>query len=633
VTRAARVRPYHRRPGDPVYRPLRIYTLDPSQSRLDGALAVVKVPYEPLGPGPVGRLFEVDNADGARRVRYARVDLDAQRALIASGRDPSPADPQFHQQMVYAVCSSVYAAFKAALGRDVAWGHGHAPGVEGVPTDPAHPQFPLRLRLAPHAMRERNAYYAPAQGAILFGYDRARADVDAKNPPGGYVFTCLSHDIIAHELSHALLHGLREQYLYATRPDVPAFHEAFGDLVAVFQHFAYREVVASAISKSGADLSKARMLADLARQFGYTTQAADGQAAGSPPGRQALRTAIDAVSSDEPPRQAYDPTLETHALGSVLVSAVFEAFVTLFRRKTAQYIRLATNGRGELPVGALPHDLQHILAAEASQLASQILGLCIRAIDYCPPVDLELGDYLRAMITADAELVADDPWGYREALVTAFGRRRIFPTDVGNLSESSLRWSPPWRPIEIHKLNFTNLHFSGDPAHSARAEDLGQQARALGEVVTQPGMLEVFGLAPAGGEFSVPVVQSIRSCRRVGPDGQVLFDLVAEVTQQRNVPAKDGAAAAVVFGGSTVIIDPEGMVRYVITKNVRNERRLEDCRRFLAGGQAGASGELSKGAGGSTRQFWNDANGDGRLEPRSDLFRLVHDHGAGAPPG
>nr|MDQ3624793.1 hypothetical protein [Verrucomicrobiota bacterium] len=48
VTRGIHTLPYEREAGDPVYRPLRIFSLDPSVSRLEGAEALVNVPYEPL---------------------------------------------------------------------------------------------------------------------------------------------------------------------------------------------------------------------------------------------------------------------------------------------------------------------------------------------------------------------------------------------------------------------------------------------------------------------------------------------------------------------------------------------------------------------------------------------------------
>src|SRR5687768_80712 len=52
VARAASVDTYERKLDDPVYRPLRIYTLDPASSKHEGATTVLQVPYEPLQPGP-----------------------------------------------------------------------------------------------------------------------------------------------------------------------------------------------------------------------------------------------------------------------------------------------------------------------------------------------------------------------------------------------------------------------------------------------------------------------------------------------------------------------------------------------------------------------------------------------------
>ena len=51
---------------------------------------------------------------------------------------------------------------------------------------------------------------------------------------GERVFTCLSHDVIAHELTHALLDGMRSHFTIPTQVDVLAFHEAFADLVSGF---------------------------------------------------------------------------------------------------------------------------------------------------------------------------------------------------------------------------------------------------------------------------------------------------------------------------------------------------------------------------------------------------------------
>src|SRR4029450_5444786 len=86
----------------------------------------------------------------------------------------------------------------------------------------------------------------------------------------GIVSTALSHDIIAHETTHALLDSLRSSFLVPTNVDVPAFHEGFADLVALFLHFTYAEVVEQAIRGWGGADEGSSLLTDLAREFGYS---------------------------------------------------------------------------------------------------------------------------------------------------------------------------------------------------------------------------------------------------------------------------------------------------------------------------------------------------------------------------
>src|SRR4030095_4445045 len=96
-------------------------TLDPSVSDRAGGVATVLVPYEKLEPGPTGSLFKVV-PDGAPKLLHSEpLDLDNPYLLLSSGLVPSPANGQFHSQMVYAVCNLTYAAFRRALGRDIGW--------------------------------------------------------------------------------------------------------------------------------------------------------------------------------------------------------------------------------------------------------------------------------------------------------------------------------------------------------------------------------------------------------------------------------------------------------------------------------------------------------------------------------
>lgn len=587
VTRAV-AKPFVRKRDDPLYRPLRVLTSDPAASRLEGSVALLKVPYESLRPGPEGSLFRVDSTDPQRQTSYRPADLDEPAALLGGGFAPSPSDPRFHQQMVYAVCSSVYATFRKALGRHVAWGF-------------TRERDPTRLVLKPFAFKGANAHYDRERGTLSFGYDVAPAATSAKRTlPGGYFFTCLSHDVVVHELTHALLDGMRSHFSMPSGSDVAAFHEGFSDLVAIFQRLSYRELVTTAVRKSRGQLHQAPLLTDLAKQLG--------QVRGE---KSALRSAL----TRNPPIQ-YDEHAEPHVLGNVLVCAVFEAYLTIFERKTAPLLRLATNGTGVAPPGELPADLVDLLAHKACTLASHFLSLIIRAIDYCPPVSIRLGEYLRALITADHDLVPDDTWAYREALIDAFARRNIYPRHVATLAEDALLWRPPRASMAtVPELDFGHLEFAGDPANAANDEELRRQARALGNFATLPAHLHEFGLLSPiaaqalGAHAELPQVQSIRSTRRIGPDGQIVFDLVAEITQVLVMAATPDHASYSVVGGSTVILGPDGEVRYLISKSPAGSDRAQRCHQFMDG----ALGQ----------QFWRIESG--RYVQKASLFQMLHE--------
>jgi hypothetical protein len=546
VERAALAERLERHPEDPAYRPLKIYTIDPSSRRLEGSTTIIHVPYEPLSKGPMGRRFKVESVPDGPFKSYGEVDLEDPRILVRNGRDPAPSDPVFHHQMVYAVCSSVYAAFQRALGREIAWGF----------------DSPV-LRVLPHAINKANAEYSRQDGALLFGWFSGAE---------GRVFTCLSHDIIAHELTHALLDGLRARFEHPVSADVIAFHEAFADLVAIFHRFSYQDVVTNAIRRTAGDISRKNLLHQIAGQFAR--------------GRGSDRALRQVDLSENP--AAYDPGLKPHQLGSILVSAVFDAFVVVYRRKTARYIRLATGGTGILPQGAeLPSDLVEILSRNASRLAKHFLYICIRAIDYCPPVDIDFGEYLRALVTADYNLVPDDPWAYREALIEAFARRQIFPTDVYSLTEDGLLWRPGDLTLRIPRLDFGSLKFSGDPGSPANRAELKRQATLLGGFIIRPEHIKLFGCANAGDpsldgdDIEPPVIESVRSSRRVGPDGQLVFDLIAEVTQRRILKGGNGYPTFDFYGGATIILGPRGEIRYIIKKKVTNTDQARRQREYF----------------------------------------------------
>lgn len=114
--------------------------------------------------GPVGDYIEVVDADPASGCFYRPVDLNDPRLLAQNGLAPSESNPQFHQQMVSAVAMSTITHFEQALGRVALWAtHRYRDG------ERYEEQFVHRLRIYPHALRDRNAYYSPAKKALLSG--------------------------------------------------------------------------------------------------------------------------------------------------------------------------------------------------------------------------------------------------------------------------------------------------------------------------------------------------------------------------------------------------------------------------------------------------------------------------------
>ena len=427
---------------DPPFRNLRGYAFDPSLSlEMDTAPIneiLYKVPWEEeLGTGPDGEYIKVIDLDPSCNAVYDPVDLNDEYILANDGLDPSESNPRFHQQMVYAVAMNTITNFEKAIGRKVQWSQVKADRGQFKTGEKQKTGYVQQLLLYPHAFRGANAYYSADRKAILFGYFNAiPASVDL-HMPGSIVYSCLSHDIIVHEMTHAILDGMFSRFMEPTHPDVAAFHEAFADIVALFQHFTFPEVITHEIARTRGQFDAESLLGKLAVEFG--------KASGS---HRSLRDGIGRENEKtkkweriKPDISSYRTQFECHDRGSILVAAIFDAFISIYNKRASDVIKIATGGTGILPDGDLNTYLINALASEASKAAAHVLNMCIRALDYCPPVDITFGDYLRALITADAELVKDDKYNYRLAFIDAFRKRGIYPDGISNLSVESLVYS------------------------------------------------------------------------------------------------------------------------------------------------------------------------------------------------
>jgi hypothetical protein len=262
-----------------------------------------------------------------------------------------------------------------------------------------------------------------------------------------------------------------------------------------------------------------------------------------------------------------------------------------------------------LPEGALHPDLVERLADEAAKAAGHLLTICVRALDYCPPVDLTFGDYLRALITADLQVVPQDRLGYRIAIVEAFRARGIYPKGLRSLAVDNVVWDRPSaevrallrkRPLVLrpyaNEYAYLDNRDAADPRrdifehlskwrgelHAAVQRLLGSLDAAQRDVLAEDMGLD---LRPGHAAFEV---RSLQFTRKASPAGPGVPQGLLSIVQARAAP---GAGSFLFRGGCTIVVDlRSGDIDYVIRKNVRSDARLEAERAFRVDARAGLAG-------------------------------------------
>jgi hypothetical protein len=203
-------------------------------------------------------------------------------------------------------------------------------------------------------------------------------------------------------------------------------------------------------------------------------------------------------------------------------------------------------------------------------------------------------------------------WGYRKAWVDAFRSYEIYPSGVKNLSEGAPRWDSSEIPVPAKpELGFDRLQFACDLVQPASAGELLRQARAVGALVSDPQYAPAFGLCPKTkiekDLVDLPRVHSVRSARRAGPDGQIVFELVAEVTRCRR-PRACRHHRIRFLRRQHRDPRPDGSSRYVIRKALTANDRLQKQRDAL----------------GQDARFWGPGPGE-KMYPETNTFRMLHD--------
>ena len=298
--------------------------------------------------------------------------------------------------------------------------------------------------------------------------------------------------------------------------------------------------------------------------------------------------------------------MEPHERGAILVAAIFDAFISIYNRRVADLLRIASNGTGILPEGELHPDLVNRLANEASKSAGHVLTMCIRALDYCPPNEITFGDFLRALITIDYDLVQEDPLGYRVAFIDSFKRRGIYPSDINSLSVESLRWkrpeemeftdastAPPQETLkkiteELQKFANSYGNINSREEEFYFQQDFGKFFHQIIEEYLKDNLWfeevtglrlsnkhQISGIIKDDLDFPEFEIESIRQARRIGPDENVLEQILISITQKREIMSSGIEAPFIFRGGVNLIMDMNDFtLKYAIKRSVNNEERL-----------------------------------------------------------
>jgi hypothetical protein len=526
-------------------RKLTVFALDPSVTSGGKILRTqIEIPNEYLEDGPRGyRAFIVDYDSSNDAFRRPKAIASLSKSVDGSSNDPfrnwSDAallgSPDFHAFMTYGIVMKTLSRFEYALGRRLGWSFG------------SH-----QIQIAPHAFSDANAFYSDRAQGLFFGYFPSNNGKDT-------IFTCLSHEIVAHETTHALLDGLRERYMDPSSPQQAGFHEGFADIVALLSILSAQSIVekvvdlglpgasSGAIRRSSVTVESLRNsgLFGLAQQMGSELAGIHGQA---------LRRSVSL-----PPRKDYltsGDCDEPHTCGEIIVAAVLNAYLNIW------VSRLKALGNGV--------KLDRARASEeGAELADHLLNVCIRAIDYCPPTDIEFSDFASALLTVDAELnPADAKYSLREHLLRAFLSYGIMPKSKGQAARQRGSWDPP--PEKDDEYVYDRTHFE------TMKTDPDELFRFLWE---NQALFKLHDQAHTR-------VLSVRPCTRIGRDGFILSETVAEYHQSLKISASelrrlgvkkpDGMPAdtpVTLYGGNAVIFDEYGHVKYNIGKSIMDTAR------------------------------------------------------------
>lgn len=253
----------------------------------------------------------------------------------------------------------------AVLGREIEWAF---PGKQ--------------LLVVPRAAEMDNAFYHRDSHSLQFYYG-AKED-------GTTVYSGLSQDIIVHETAHAIIDGIAPDLYDATSPESLAIHEGLADLTAAMVSMRNRDITGKRGEAINANEYQASSrFSRIAEEFGRWRGHGD-----------SLRDICNTKSLD--PRAGEDCRVDStspHSTSQVLSGLLFSVFSAVFAAaSTDPLVKRKTKDSYEY-IG---------LARRLGYASNRTLGLAYRGLDWLPPGDASIADFVASMLAADLHFFPND---------------------------------------------------------------------------------------------------------------------------------------------------------------------------------------------------------------------------------
>jgi len=190
--------------------------------------------------------------------------------------------------------------------------------------------------------------------------------------------------------------------------------------------------------------------------------------------------------------------LEPHRRGEIFVAAIMNGFINTWAQRIESS---GIPGQRRYPIARVAED--------GADIADALATMWIRALDYMPPVHLEFPDALSAALTADLEVRPDDSrYHLRKHMLQSFRAYGIKPSSQRKEPEGV--WEPAPGGLRYDRIRYQSMRTDKDEVFRFLWDNrdiLQLRQGAYSEVL------------------------SVRPCVRIGSDGFVLHETVAEYYQ------------------------------------------------------------------------------------------------------